>query len=319
MVTDEKYRPLGKIVPGKSATTEPIEERKAPLQPIRIFSAGDSTKITGTTNLPLVVSLHGSQARGGAVSNFGDVYVFFGSPEMGWRDGLPGIFCVYEQAGKTLYLFMRDAIEDPDGDGAVETCWFGYYCIPFGATHSEPRAYPFTERRLEWAIKWAIARYKVDPMRVYSVGQSMGGMGSTQFSWRHPEIFAAVYPRLGRVRQSWLPSVAPNLPRSLHRGKWNKPALMCEGQTDYFLDRMDSVKYAQQHHEDLPFYGFCAGRQDWVETWAGYIEMVRALTVSHHGFAFAWNNGGHDSEGAKAKMTVDVTPRWCQRFEPKPG
>ena len=182
MVTDEKHQPVGKIVPGESATKEAVEEKVAPIQPIRIASNKDGTKITGKAGLPLTVSLHGSQSTGGAVSNNGDVYLYFGTTEMGWRDGLPGIFCVYEQAGKSLLLASRDAIENPKGDGVVETCWFGYYCIPVGAEHKEPRAYPFTENRVEWMVKWTTAKYQADPLRVYSVGQSMGGMAATQFS-----------------------------------------------------------------------------------------------------------------------------------------
>lgn len=391
MVTDDKHQPVGKIVPGASATLQATEEKVAPIQPIRIFSASDGTRITGTSGLPLQVSLHGSQGTGGAVGNNGDVYLYFGTPEMGWRDGLPGIFCVYEQTGKRLLLASRDAIENPRGDGVVETCWFGYYCIPVGAAHSEPRAYPFTENRIEWMLKWTIARYQVDPLRVYSVGQSMGGMAATQFSWRRPDLFAAVYPRLTRFQQSWLPSVAPWLPNSINLGRWNKPAPMHDGQSDYFKDRMFAPKFALENHGNLPFYGCCAGRKDWVDTWQHAIDMVKALTASHHGFAFSWNNGGHDSEGARAmepinkyypaskfarnrsfpafgnssidqnmgngdkadgdlvgginlgfdwkdvvdeadkwatcisnelaraEMTVDVTPRWCQRFKPVAG
>lgn len=391
MVTDEKHQPVGKIVPGESATREAVAEKVAPIQPIRIFAAKDGTRITGKAELPLTVNLHGSQGTGGAVGNNGDVYLYFGTPEMGWRDGLPGIFSVYEQAGKTLHLASRDAIENPKGDGVVETCWFGYYCIPVGAEHKEPRAYPFTENRVEWMVKWTVGKYQADPSRVYSVGQSMGGMAATQFSWRRPDLFAAVYPRLTRFQQSWLPSVAPGLPNSINLGRWKDPAPMYDGKTDYFKDKMFAPKFALENHGNLPFYGCCAGRKDWVETWQHAIDMVKALTASHHGFAFSWNNGGHDEVGAKAmepinryypsskfarnrsfpafgnssidqnmgngdkadgdlvgginlgfdwkdvvdedgrwsarisndlakdEMTVDVTPRWCQKFKPKAG
>jgi hypothetical protein len=144
------------------------------------------------------------------------------------------------------------------------------------------------------------------------------------------------------------------------------------------------------HKADLPFVGFACGRHDGWATWQENIDMVKALTASHHGFAFAWNNGGHseggrpmqvitryypaelfarnrsypalgnssldnkmgngdakdgDVEGGinlgfrwnsvgdevdrwsvrlanelvKDEMTVDVTPRRCQKFQAKPG
>jgi pimeloyl-ACP methyl ester carboxylesterase len=396
MVTDEQYRPVGRIVPGQSATTGAVEERVAPIQPIAVRVSTGSAAITGKEKLPLMLSLHGSQARGGP-SAMGNVFVYFGTPEMGWRDGIPGSFAVFEQRGKMLTLGPRDAIENPDGNGAVETCWFGYACVPVGASHQEPRAYPFTENRLDWMVAWVIARYKADPLRVYSGGQSMGGMGSTQWAFRRPDIFAAVYPRLGRIRQTWRPVVPKGPKGSLNKALKGERLMLFDGTSDYYIDKMDAAKYAYEHKEDLPFYAFCCGRRDWVETWKANIEMVQALTASRHGFALAWTNGGHDDIGAKGRtllqkyyppskfardrsfpafgnssiddnmgsgeldenkalkdgdlvgginlgfdwqdvvdeegkwsakisndlcqkeMTVDVTPRWCQRFKPRAG
>ncbi len=307
---------MSKIVPGESATVEAVSETIALIQPIKIGDSQNrgryarSTRITGTPNLPLALSLHGSQSRGGAASDHGDLYLYFGTPEMGWRDGMPGIFSIIENQANgnpRLILTSRDAIESATRDGAIETCWFGYFCVPEGAAHSEPRAYPFTENRLQWIVDWTVRKYQADPHRVSSGGQSMGGMGSTQFAFRHPEMFAAVYPRLGRVRQTWLPVAGlgvKDLDKSLHRNRWGKPAPMFDGKSDYFVDRMDSVKWVREHHEDLPFYGWCFGRTDGVAPWQDQIDMVRALTDSHHGFAFSWNNHGHSSDGAKAMRSI---------------
>lgn len=313
VATDEEHQPLGGIVPGVNATTKPVAERVAPIQPIKI---GDSkvrgtyarvTQITGEKNLPLALNLHGSSSRGGAAGDHGDLYIYFGTPAMGWRDGMPGIFSISEspgEDGRHLTLRIRDAIESAAGTKPVETCWFGYFCVPVGAKHTDPRAYPFTENRVEWIVQWVTEKYHADPQRVYSSGQSMGGMGSTHFAFRHPEMFAAVYPRLGRVRQTWLPVDGPGGPgKAIHRGRWNEPAPMFDGQTDYF-ERMDMVKWAREHHEDLPFYGWCFGRTDGVAPWEDQIEMVKTLTENHHGFAFSWNNHGHSSDGAKAMQAI---------------
>ena len=308
VATDAKGRPVSRVEPGESATVEPLAEKVAPVQPIKQLDSwkrgrGTSgTVITGRAGLALMVSLHGSSSRGGGVGSSGDLYLYFATPEMGHRDGLPGIFAVYEARGR-LTLFPRDCIQNPSGTGAIETCWFGYFCIPRGAKHAEPRAYPFTERRLDWMIRWVMQRYKADPLRVYSAGQSMGGMACTQFSLRRPEVFAAVYPRLQRVRQSWLPAVLPGV-RSINRGRYKKPTPMADGRTDYF-EHMDSVKWVREHHEDLPFYGWSCGRHDWVEPWKAYIEMVRALTANHHGFAMAWTDGGHSSGTARVIARVN--------------
>ena len=388
-VVDEKSTPLGRIVPGESATVEPIDEKVAPIQPIKLADSKDrgtywkQTCISGEKGLPLHVSLHASQGQGGGAGDYGDVYLYFATPEMGYCDGLPGVFSVKElreKPGNRLVLETRDAIVHPSGKRAVETYWFGYVCVPQGAAHAEPRAYPFTERRLEWILGWTIAKYGADAERVSCGGGSMGAWGSTSFGFRRPESFAAVYPDRPRTIQKGMPSLVE---------KTEAKVLMSDGVTGY-LDRMDSVRFAASHPEDLPFYGWCCGRNDGFATWKEQVEMVRALTRAHHGFAFAWNNGDHSSgskpmsliqqdypapkfarnrsypafgrssiddnpgtgdpkegdlEGginlgfdwkdvvdeergwsatisnsrAKAEMTVDVTPRRCQKFRPKPG
>jgi hypothetical protein len=391
VATDDKLKPVSIIVPGKSATTEAVEEKPGPIQPIKLYDSKErktyvaQTSITGQKGLPLSVSLHGSQATGGPAGEWGDYYLYFGTPAMGYRDGLPGVFTVQENRdknGNSLLLRPRDAIEHPSGRGAFETMWLGYYCIPQGARHSEPRVYPFTENRLMWMIDWSIKRYGADPQRVSMGGSSMGGLGSINVGFRHPELFAAVYP-----------STAPCLwwpPSSLHGlHKRDTKAMMADGKTSY-TDYTNSPKFAAERHDDMPFLGWAVGRRDPNHNWQEYVDMVKALTANHHAFAFAWNDGGHgegarpmasitkhypaskfarnrsypafgnssldhnlgngskeegdreggvnlgfewkdvvDEEGkwsvtvsndlAKETMTVDVTPRRCQKFKLKPG
>jgi hypothetical protein len=392
VATDEKLSPLSEVIPGKSATTEPLDEQPAPIQPIKLYDSKErkgpyisSTSITGKTGLPLHLTLHGSQGQGGGAGEYGDYYLFFGTSEMGYRDGLAGVFSVEEhrrKEGNRLLLRVRDAVEHPSGKRAMETYWFGYYCVPQGAAHAEPRVYPFTENQLLWITRWVVERYKADPERVSVGGSSSGGVGSNNVGFRHPELFAAAYPSVGRVRR--VPAIALN-------GKFdrNLGTLMADGKTPYY-DHVDGPKFAAEYHADLPFLGWACGRQDGYATWPEHIDMVRALTASYHGFAFSWNNGGHgeggkamglinkyypaekfaknlsypafgnssldhkmgsgdpaegDSEGginlgfdwhdvidepnkwsavlsnklAKEDLTVDVTPRRCQKFKPRPG
>ncbi len=392
VATDEKLRPVSAVVPGQSATVQAVDEKPGPIQAIKLHDSkkrkGPSvanTSITGTKGLPLHLTLHGSQGTGGGAGTYGDYYLFFGTPEMGYRDGLAGVFSVEEhrrKEGNRLLLRVRDAVEHPSGLRAMETYWFGYLCVPQGASHAEPRVYPFTENQLLWITRWAVERYGADPERVTVGGTSSGGVGSNNVGFRHPERFAAAYPVVGRVRR--VPAIALD-------GKFDrmKGALMADGKTAYY-DHVDGPKFAAEHHEDLPFLAWACGRHDGYATWPEHIDMVKALTASHHGFAFSWNNGGHseggramtaihrdypaekfarnrsypafgnssidhnmghgdpkdgDLEGginlgfdwkdvidepgrwsvtlsnalAKEEMTVDVTPRRCQKFKPRPG
>ncbi len=392
VATDDAFRPVGAVVSGRSATTEPLDEAPGPIQPIKLHDSKErkgpsvgNTAVTGRKGLPLHITLHGSQSGGGGAGAYGDYYLYFGTPAMGHRDGLPGVFSVEEhrrKEGNRLLLRVRDAVEHPSGLRAMETYWFGYACVPHGADHKEPRFYPYTEERLVWTVSWAVRRYGADPERVTMGGSSSGGVGSMNVGFRHPELFAAVYPSIARVRK--VPAVA--LEGKPARGA---PLNMADGKTSYY-DRADGPRFAAEHHADLPFLGWACGRRDGYATWQEHIDMVKAMTAARHGFAFAWNNGDHsgggramqaimkyyppekfarnrsypafsnsslddrmgngdpkdgDLEGginlgfvwkdvrdeagrwsatlsndlARAAMTVDVTPRRCQQFRPRPG
>ncbi len=306
VATDEKLNALSTVVPGQSATTAAVAEQPAPIQPIKLFDSNRregpyvaSTRITGQPDLPLHVTLHGSQGRGGGAGEYGDYYLFFGTPEMGYRDGLPGVFSVSEYhrpEGNQLLLRLRDAIEHPSGTRAMETFWFGYLCVPQGARHPEPRVYPFTENQILWTTQWVAKHYQADAHRISIGGSSSGAVGANNVGFRHPELFAAAFPIVGRVRR--VPAIALE-------GKFDREqgALMSDGKTAYY-DRVDGPRFAAEHHADLPFLGWSCGRHDGYATWQEHIDMVQALTASHHGFAFSWNNGNHSS-GGQARQVLD--------------
>ncbi len=300
VATDEKLQPMSAIVPGQSATTQALEEQPGEIQPIKILDSKDrktyvaQTSITGQQGLPLAINLHGSQGAGGPGGEWGDYYLYFGTAEMGYRDGLPGLFTVQEnraKEGNSLLLRPRDAIEHPNGRGAFETMWLGYSCITQPARFDSPRYYRFTENRLVWMIDWVIKRYDGDATRTSMGGSSMGGLGSINVGFRHPERFVAVYPATAPFLW-WRPSSLVNNPNSDPR-----TTVMADNVTTY-ADYTNSPKFAAGQHGDMPFLGWACGRRDPNHHWQEYVDMVQALTANHHGFAFAWNDGGH-SEGAR--------------------
>lgn len=309
VATDLSGDSVTQVVPGQSATTKPVVEQPAPLAPIKLGDGKERgryarlTHPTGTPGLPLTLSLHASNGRGAPPSDHGDLYYYFANREMGYRDGLPGYFTVQERRyneGNRLYVSPRDAIEHPHGKQAKETYWFGYFCTPQGAKESEPRAFPFTEARLVWLLDWTAEHYQVDRQRVSVTGGSMGAWGSLAFGMRHPELFASVYPNRPRTRQKGLPSLVDQ--RELPEER-----LMPDGKTDYY-ERMDTVRHVSEHHEDLPFLGWCCGRHDGFASWQEQIDLVKAMTAARHGFAFAWNNGDHSSGAKPMEQVVRYYP-----------
>ncbi len=303
IATDENDIPVESVQPGFNATIEPINERVAPHQPIKVYDSNDrgvsapSTRITGTQNLPLLVQLHGSQALGGTAGAWGDYYVYFGDRSMGYQEGLPGIFSVQETHSGPQYLLMqnRDTMVSLTGFG-FETLWYGYVAAPiYGGGRF---AYPYTENRFLFMLPWIISRYSVDLNRVYCTGGSMGAWGTVSFAFRHPEIFAAVFPDRPRFRQVSM--------RSLE-GPLLKTDTLANGQS--WTEHLDSVRFVASHPADLPFIGWNVGRNDGYATWQENIDMVNALAAAHHGFAFAWNNGDHSSGSAPREVVKQWYPQ----------
>ncbi|HOX08407.1 MAG TPA: hypothetical protein PK280_18575, partial [Planctomycetota bacterium] len=245
LATDAKGTPVTKVVPGKSATTEAVQEKVGAIQPIlceglkKAPGASPAPASSFGKKLPMQVDLHASSGYASdKLYGAGDAYLYFATPQMGYRDGLQGSFVVRENQGKSLSLSAFESLENPAGNPVnlcFETYWFGYLCVPQWADHKEPRAYPFTENRMLWVIDWVARKYDVDTNRIYAGGGSMGAWGSSTFAFRHPEIFAAVYPNRPRTRQRGMPSLAKLPPGQ-------KEAMMDDGKTPY-LERMDMVKF----------------------------------------------------------------------------
>ena len=289
LATDINDKPLESIQPGVNATTTALDERVGALQPLKVYDSTDAanrkyveqTKITGQKNLPLRLFLHGSTQSGGGAAQSGDYYIYFGNPSMGYRDGVPGVFSIQELKGPPRHLSVdvRDAIIRPDGSRALETQWFGYVAQPGGG----PRlAYPYTERRLAWIISWLSKRYNVDLNRITVAGKSMGGWGTMTWAFRHPELFAAVFPILPRFKQTTIASVV---------GKVLPQDKLPNG--ELWGEHHNTIRFVQRHPKDLPFLAWSIGRQDGFATWKEQVDMVKTMTQARHGFAFAWNNGNH--------------------------
>jgi len=312
VATDLKFNPVTKVIPGESATVEPVEEKVAPIKPILQVASKDrkrQKKISGRKGLPLHVIFHascGSKAwRGGR----GDEYVLFGD-KWGYRRGMPGMFSVYETS-RSLCLAPRDTIMRPDAKYGKETYWIGYFCKPYWSEDPEPRAYLFTQQRLEWIIDWVIKTYSVDANRIDASGQSMGSWGTMIFGLPRPEIFSVLYPTTtpghlwklpslyGSPISVKYPTVEKVLSSKSARLLNGKAPLLPDGKTEYF-DYTNMIEFIKGHPGDLPFVCYVGGRKGGKAAagyckWSNQVAVARALTAGHHGFGFGWDNGGHGS------------------------
>jgi len=179
----------------------------------------------------------------------------------------------------------------------METYWFGYVAQPLW--EGERLAYPFTESRLDWTIRWVIAHYQADPKRVYVSGGSMGAWGTMSYAFRRPELFAAVYPNRPRFVQTYLKDI--NVGNTGRQVSDDLPLPSGEG----WQEHLDAIRFVEGHPQNLPFVGWNIGRQDGYATWDEEVRMIHALTAGRHGFAFAWNNGDH-SGGNAARAAIEL-------------
>jgi hypothetical protein len=332
VATDLALKPLSHVEPGKSATTQPVTEKVAAVQPIRQFAAGQRPnqigKISGRKNLPLYVQLHASCSSKAWQARSGDYFTYFAPrKELGWRAGQPGVFGLAE-GGKDhprLTLAPRDTMNSPGGVRGIENLWFGLLCQPNWATEKVQRAYPFSEQRVDWIIKWTLKKYSADPNRICMGGQSMGAWGTFTIGLKRPDVFAALYPTgpkchqwilygFGKVSRVYLRGPTPEKKiRSSDLAKLGgKPPLMPDGQTEFF-DYLNLISYVEKTHRDLPFACFIGGRhggKPWSSyaKWENMVSMVKALTANHHGFAFGWDNKGHGSARKQFKLLCKYYP-----------
>jgi hypothetical protein len=332
IATDLELKPLSRVVPGKSATTEPVEEKVAPPQPIRQvpprnneFSDGEVPK-----GLPVYVGMHGSSGSKARRNTFA---YFSPKKEMGWRAGQPGGFSLSVRKGDNprISLSPRETLDTPAGVTGVEGLWFGLWCKPYWATDPEPRAYPISEKRVKWLVDWVVKTYGADPNRIATGGQSMGAYGSMKIGLRYPKTFCAIYPTGPRCRMGkglygitpdgkktkfYLTGNVPTPEKKLHpkflRALGGKRLLMPDGKTVYF-DYLDAPALIERSHDDLPFLCVMGGRNRgkvWVGIgpWGDQVDTVRALVKNRHGFAFCWDNGTHGSAKKQFRKLCEYYP-----------
>ena len=108
-------------------------------------------------------------------------------------------------------LFLHGAGERGD-DGLIQTqVGLGAAIRQNSARYPAIVVFPQVPRDSQWvgapgemavaALRQTMREFHVDPSRVYLTGLSMGGHGTWYVAYQHPELFAAVVPICGWVRE----------------------------------------------------------------------------------------------------------------------
>ena len=132
--------------------------------------------------------------------------------------------------------------------------WGGMHAGDAGLTQRNSGSEPSpAEKRVMDSIKWVLAKYAIDPNRVYLGGNSMGGSGTLGIGLRHGDVFAAIKAnvpagiehvshRMGFAPQSLpetvkLPEPPVAINYSAQNDGWSKGH-------DRFVQAMNDRKYA---------------------------------------------------------------------------
>lgn len=315
---EEGERVIGPIQPGVNSLAEPITGEVAPIEPIW---QGDPAARPGAgagQDLPLDLVLHAKRGRGGME------WLVFGPGELGWRESLAFKFGA-AVTGDAVRVAPTDRVwidrMFPEGydscerlTPAVHSFWSGYNNRIYDpALMAEGTAEMFTERRVLWIVDWVQRYFGTDPMRSYAMGSSMGGCGSFNIAFRHPEIFAAIAPNVGIVNYQ-LPE-GPDSRKRIEAFMGGMDRMTDRGMT--VAEWLDAGRFALDHErESLPFVIMSNGRQDTSIPWGANPPFYRAMQEARQGFIAAWNEGTHGD--VSTLLPPDIKERmsfaWMHRF-----
>jgi hypothetical protein len=250
-----------------------------------------------------------------------------------------------------------------------------------------------TQERVMAFLDWAGTRWKLDPARVFTAGNSMGGSGAPNLAFRRGDRIAWSVSWVGVHTPAGSPQFRGSYERVYGSLAWKLPYQ--DGKTAAF-DWFDDAAFARRDPgAETPLVCFSNGKNDGGIGWPQARHFWKALQETRRPHVFVWGQGGHgqrallpgpspgerelgidvrldrtlpaftacsldgdpgngepadgDREGQsnlhlvwedassvdeagrwsmflrlnarapKSECTVDVTPRRCRNFRPKPG
>lgn len=243
--------------------------------------------------------------------------------------GLPSDYKTGDKTLRPVILFLH-GFGDTWTDIAGSANWFPdtFVIIPndplgswfYGYSDQLPGGDPnkgmvvnYTERRLLAYLEHFQAAYPIDKNRVYVLGGSMGGTGTTSLVLRYPKIFAAGDARKGathRIHCKW---------RSQCENLWGRVESKVKNNEGVNVwDWQNMAWYASRHHQDVSWLRTAHGREDisipyrqvagppGVEPMSFY-QALEAFKVGH---ACTWDASSHGKRPEKSLVQDD----WWEPF-----
>lgn len=184
----------------------------------------------------------------------------------------------------------------PDGANR-QAYWLGYTSADFSGLRL------YKERHLDMMLRDIETRYpQMSTTQRCLTGRSMGAWGTLTFGMRRPTKFAALYADMPRWRYGLDGSGAggnnvriPHWPTGVTvYSPAASPVLDSNDGSGNAANHLDLISYVGNTANSIPWIGWGIGRNDGYTPFQDHIDAVAALRAAGRGFAFAWDNGGHD-------------------------
>lgn len=239
------------------------------------------SSIDPSTKPPMVISLH---SRGGD----------FDRRERRWTDHIV-------------------VMPDDNTAGVGHTGWFGYHELAPERPKRDTVVVPYTERRLIHIIRFILAKYHVDPNRIWITGGSMGGGGALLFALRHPEWVVGAVAAKPPVDMRVLPALRPMAENIFGPMDWGLKVVGTDvsvweyASASWLLSKQPASRtWLQIHH----------GRIDKVVPFQQYFTAISPpgrsfLQIFERGAApgiFVWDMSGHGQRDRLRGWRTEFNP-----------
>ncbi len=284
------------LVAGQNSLQNPVKAHSAPIRPIWQLESPEPHQEGKGKALALYLGSHTSRPAGILT------HLLFGTPQMGWREGLAFKFKVsilkdvvlvepYDRVWINRHLNLDETYEKYNTlYKHIETFWYGtndkIYDSELRKTGTPVN---YTERILLYLLEWVQTHYQTDPNKVYAYGASMG-TGVLRLATQNPDRFASV------------DLLVPFFDFGYERGNESnaKRFQSCCGPMDLICSdgmplgqRLDLVQFMENCEQDLPFIVARVGRNDQSVYWRRKPAFIEATQQNKQGLLLGWDDGTH--------------------------
>lgn len=149
----------------------------------------------------------------------------------------------------------------------------------------------YTQARLVAFLDWTGTKWKIDPNRVFTAGNSMGGSGSPSFAIRHPDRVAWAVSWVGVHTPARTPQFRASYERVYGSVDWKLP--FQDGKTAAF-DWFDDAGWLRRNPAaETPLLCFSNGKNDGAIGWPQARDFWKALQETRRPHVFVWGQAGH--------------------------